>query len=243
MSCISWNCQGLGNPSTVRALGDLLKVHKPSFPFLIVTISFSSRIEELRVRFGFYYCFAVDRVGHSGGLVVLWKRSVQCEIAGYSHRHIDVLFLENGSVSWRLSCFYGYPDRTKRRKSWELIRRLANISSLPWYIWGDFNDLLHASNKKGIIPHPQVLLDGFGKAIEDCNLSELHMCGGKYTWGKSRGTKNWVRQKLDRCFATSSWLNKFPLSNLKLLHTSVSDHEPLLVELFKANIAKKTFRF
>ncbi|KAL8148089.1 hypothetical protein AgCh_005434 [Apium graveolens] len=117
------------------------------------------------------------------------------------------------------------------------------MSSLPWCIWGDFNDLLYASDKKGIIPHPQVLLDGFGKAIEDCNLSELHMCGGKYTWEKSRGTNNWVREKLDRCFATLSWLNKFPLNNLKQLHTSISDHEPLLVELFKADIAKKMFRF
>lgn len=130
---------------------------------------------------------------------------MQCEISGYSNNHIDVIFLENGNASWRLSCFYGHPERSKRRDSWELIRRLSSISILPWCIWGDFNDLLHASDKKGTISHPQFLLDGFSKVVEDCNISELSMCGEKFTWEKSRGTSTWVREKLDRGFANSSW--------------------------------------
>ncbi|XP_074361140.1 uncharacterized protein LOC141701372 [Apium graveolens] len=227
MSCISWNCRGLGNPRTIRALNDLLKDHNP----------------ELRVHFGFDSCFLVDKVGRSGGLAVLLKRSMQCEITGYSNHHIDALFLENGHASWRLTCFYGYPERTRRRNSWDLIRNLANISSLPWCIWGDFNDLLLASDKKGFIHHPQFMLDGFGRAIEDCQLSELSMSGGKFTWEKSRGYNAWVREKLDRGFANSSWWNKFPMYSFKLSHTSVSDHEPILLELLKADISKKTFRF
>lgn len=128
MSCISWNCRELGNPRTVRALYGLSKDRKPGFLFLVETISFANKIEELRVRFGFDYCFSVDRVSRSGGLAVLWKRSLQCEISGYSQHHIDVIFLENGSASWRLSCFYGYPERTRRRDSWNLIHRSASIS-------------------------------------------------------------------------------------------------------------------
>lgn len=54
MSCISWNCRGVGNPRTIRALNDLLKDHNLSFPFLIETISFANMIEELRVHFGLF---------------------------------------------------------------------------------------------------------------------------------------------------------------------------------------------
>lgn len=80
MNCISWNCRGLGNPRTVRALYDLIKDHKSSFLFLIETISVAKKIEEFRVRFGFDYCFSVDKVGRGGGLAVLWKRPLQFQM-------------------------------------------------------------------------------------------------------------------------------------------------------------------
>lgn len=63
MSCLSWNCRGLGKPRTVRVLGDLVRDHRRNFIFLIETIFFANKIEELRVKFGFDNCFAVDRVG------------------------------------------------------------------------------------------------------------------------------------------------------------------------------------
>ena len=37
MSLISWNCQGLGNPWTVRSLHDLVKENNPSILFLMET--------------------------------------------------------------------------------------------------------------------------------------------------------------------------------------------------------------
>ncbi|XP_074374118.1 uncharacterized protein LOC141714500 [Apium graveolens] len=243
MSCLSWNCRGLGNPQTIRALYDLIKDHKPSFVFLIETISVASKIEELRVLFGFEFCFSVDRGGRGGGLAVLWKGPLQCQISGYSQHHIDVVFLENNVESWRLSCYYGHPERTRRRESWALICKLASISVLPWWIWGDFNDLMNVEDKKGRSQYHQYLFDGFSKTIHDCNLSELPLGGGKFTWERSRGTKAWVREKLDRGFAFASWWKKFPLHDLKIMHTSVSDHEPLVLDLFKVNMSKKAFRF
>ena len=127
-----------------------------------------------------------------------------------------MLFRNNNTVSWLLTCYYGYPDRTKRRESWNLIRRLETITTDPWCIWGDFNDLMFTSDKKGRIKHPQYLLDGFRSAIEDCQLSELSLKGGKYTWEKFRGTNAWFREKLDRGFGNAAWWTKFPANNLKL---------------------------
>lgn len=161
----------------------------------------------------------------------------------YSQHHIDVIFMDSNVESWRLSCFYGYPERTRRRDSWALIRKLASISTLPSCIWGDFNDLMYATDKKGRLNHPQYLLDGFSKTIHECQLSELHLSGGTFTWERSRGTEAWVREKLDRGFATDNWWRKFPLHDLKVVHTSVSDHEPLVLEFFRVNMAKKAFMF
>lgn len=105
MNCLGWNRRGLGNLRTVRVLGDLIKDHKPDILLLSETISTATKIESLRIRFGFARCFSVDRVGQSGGLAVFWKTHVQCQISGYSRNHIDIQMLANNVVSWRLTCF------------------------------------------------------------------------------------------------------------------------------------------
>lgn len=58
--------------------------------------------------------------------------------------------------------------------------------------------MLYEADKKGLHPHPKSLLDGFGKCIEDTDLVELDLHGGVFTWEKSRGSKDWIQEKLDR---------------------------------------------
>lgn len=62
-------------------------------------------------------------------------------------------------------------------------------------------------------------------------------------WEKSKGRLNWVREKLDRAFASSSWLHKFPLCKLTVIHTTVSDHDPILLESCNVVVSRKKFRF
>jgi hypothetical protein len=47
------------------------------------------------------------------------------------------------------------------------------MSSLPWCIIGDFNDLLSQQDKAGIHPHPNWLCMGFREAVDDCALSDI----------------------------------------------------------------------
>ncbi|XP_074352491.1 uncharacterized protein LOC141691620 [Apium graveolens] len=243
MKLLGWNCRGLGNPRAVRVLSDLLKARNPDFVFLSETISDASRIENLRVKFGFSQCFSVDRVGRSGGLAIFWKRHVDCEFLSYSQNHVDVVFKINNMHDWRMSCFYGFPERSRRSASWDFIRMLANKSPLPWCIFGDFNDLLSVTDKEGTIPHPSSLLDGFRGVIDDCSLTELGLEGGKFTWERGRGTSDWVREKLDRAFAEYSWWQKFPLCNLSTWHVTYSDHDPIMVDLYNVPRSIRKFRF
>lgn len=106
----------------------------------------------------------------------------------YSQNFVDMVFDESNVASWRLSCFYGYPERSRRRDSWNLIRNLAGVSHLPWCILGDFDDMLYKSDKKGRHLHPNYLMDGFRITIDDSNLLELDHHGGLFTWERSRGT-------------------------------------------------------
>lgn len=103
-------------------------------------------------------------MGRSGGLAVFWKSTVDCNISGYSRNHIDLVFKESNIATWHLSCFYGFPERERKRESWNFIRALTHISPLPWCIIGDFNDMLYSIDKRGNHTHPNSL-EGFGKGL------------------------------------------------------------------------------
>lgn len=89
MILLSWNYRGLGNPTTVRDLCQLVKDKKLDFLFLMETKSFKNKIEWIRMKLGFMGLFAVDPVGRSGGLALLWQDGFGGNIQNFSRRHIN----------------------------------------------------------------------------------------------------------------------------------------------------------
>lgn len=243
MNVISWNCRGLGNPRAVRALWDVVKSHKPNILFLMETLSNKERIKHLCGKLGFDNHWTVECVGRSGGVAMFWNSNVKCVVFNHGVNFIDAQITNVNEVKWRMTGFYGFPERARRRESWDLLKLLASVSDLPWVVVGDFNDMVNISDKKGNCVHPQSLLDGFKQAIEDCGLIELDLMGGNYTWEKSRGKQEWVREKLDRAFASASWWNLFPLCKLSVHHCTYSDHDPIKLDFFNTDHSKKRFRF
>lgn len=73
-----------------------------------------------------------------------------------------------------------------------MLRMLANQSSRPWMIMGDFNDLMHQSEKRGRAPHPPWLITGFCEAVADSGLQDFPFEGDQYTWVRSRGMSNMI---------------------------------------------------
>lgn len=69
------------------------------------------------------------------------------------------------------------------RESWELIHNLAATSNLPWYIIGDFNDLILRMRNGGQLGS-RSLLEDFTETIIDCGLVDLGLVGGKVYVGK-----------------------------------------------------------
>lgn len=63
-----WNCQGLGNHSTVNALKDLLRAEAPSVVFLMETQLTAKQMERVKIRLGFECGIFVDRMVWVAGL-------------------------------------------------------------------------------------------------------------------------------------------------------------------------------
>lgn len=139
---------GSGKPRAVRALGDLVKSHKPNVLFLIETLSGKDRISKLVSKLGFVDFFSVDSSGRSRGLAILWDRNVKCQVMGFDNNHIDVVMLKGGDLEWRVTGFYGFSERARRKDSWEFLKLLSVRDSLPWVVLGDLNDMLKVMTKR-----------------------------------------------------------------------------------------------
>jgi endonuclease/exonuclease/phosphatase family metal-dependent hydrolase len=85
----------------------------------------------------------------------MWRDTIDCRVMNYSRNFINLIVKEREEEEdWRLTCYYGYPERERRRQAWDLLRELRDMSDLPWCVIGDFNDLLSQEDKRGLNPHP-----------------------------------------------------------------------------------------
>lgn len=147
--------------------------------------------------------------------------------------------------TWRLTGFYGEPNRNHRRRTWDLLCHLARDSNLSWCIIGDMNNIVSQLDKRGGAGYPQNLIDGFNDVIEEIGLQDMELQGHQFTWERGRYTANWLEIRLDRTLVSSSWFDIFPMAKLYNVEGSPSDHSPIFLKpkVTQCWQRKKHFRF
>ncbi|XP_062005742.1 uncharacterized protein LOC133722901 [Rosa rugosa] len=235
MNVLAWNCRGIGKDSAVQALKQLITQHRPSFIFLSETkVSDPDYMKNLRLELGYLNCDAVFSRGQSGGLALFWSDGIDVRFRSKSHHHIDVEVWErDGSgIAWRLSGFYGHPTTSESHRTWTLLRELSVQSALPWIVVGDFNEVLHASEKDGSCVRREGQMQQFRYVLAFCDLFDLGFSGSAFTWSRAG-----IRCRLDRAVGTASWTDIFPatrVSNLKPIH---GDHVPIILGVHRSPLA------
>ena len=76
MSCIVWNCRGLGNYRAVQELADLGQAKALSLMFLAKTQADEARLNYVQSRIQFDQKIFVERINKGGGLVLFWKSEI-----------------------------------------------------------------------------------------------------------------------------------------------------------------------
>jgi exonuclease III len=96
MKIISWNCQGLGNPKTVRALRKLISTHQPDLLFLMETKLLENQYHFLNFYKDTYSAHTINCSisggGRAGGLAAIWNHcTINLNINTYDLNYIDML--------------------------------------------------------------------------------------------------------------------------------------------------------
>ncbi|KAL0009437.1 hypothetical protein SO802_010939 [Lithocarpus litseifolius] len=147
MSCLSWNCRGLGNPQTEAKLADLVGKKDPKVVFLIETKVDKEIIERISCKMQYKFFVVVPRHNRGGGLALLWKEDFAMKVLTSSDNHIDGVVDQQMDDAWRFMGFYGEPEIASRENSWNLLRDLSHRHNFPWICLGDFNEILRLKKK------------------------------------------------------------------------------------------------
>ena len=125
-----------------------------------------------------------DGMEKVGGLMLLWKNSLEIDIKSFSINHIDTAMteIESGKM-WRASSVYGYPEITSTLETCDLIMSLSRDNELPWVCFRDFNMITAADEKRGGNDSNLTHMEAFHGILFMCNLVVVKFSSGNlYTW-------------------------------------------------------------
>lgn len=100
-----------------------------------------------------------------------WKQDVVIQIKNYYQYHIDAWIGEEASS--RVTLFYGSPYAQIRDRSWDQLRRLATMSTLPWLVVGDLNQVCFSWEVMGGRVSGEWQMSKFREVLRDNNLFDL----------------------------------------------------------------------
>ncbi|XP_074313550.1 uncharacterized protein LOC141648729 [Silene latifolia] len=133
-------------------------------------------------------------------------------------------------------------SREGKEPLWTELLRISTFSS-SWILSGDFNIVKNTSEKIG--PHPPKLSEvmAFNTCLRDCQLDDLTSSNCEYSWTNKHhdGTRGW--SGLDRALVNANWMQNFPSSNAVVMVHGISDHSPILVNVFEDKRVRKQFSF
>lgn len=197
MAIAKWNVRGLNNDIAIRQGRLFTKNHKPDFLFLMETKLLERKVTEMCNKFGFDKGFEVPRIGIGGGLMALWKDSVEVILLTSSTNHLSCLLRwDNQPRFWHFCGFYGDPKTSNRHHTWELLRKLSTVYNGLWLVMGDFNEILSQADKKGGEVRNENHIEAFRISLEACNLHPLDYIGEHFTWFRTT-TDGCLEERLD----------------------------------------------
>ncbi|GAA0158675.1 hypothetical protein LIER_15635 [Lithospermum erythrorhizon] len=212
MKILSWNCQGLGQSSTVHLIASLVMYHKPDILFLCETLCSKSTVDTHLSRLKFPVSFDFNAIGTNEGLWLGVSSNVNINLIFSSKNLILIESFTENNQSWFLGGIYGNPKLNLREETWKSISNtLEPFINKPILFCGDYNQVLTNFDKFStpfsLIPGSNHLLN----LINKFGLEDLGYLGAKFTWSGIRN-KIKIYEKLNHAMSNFEWSSEFSFS-------------------------------
>ncbi|XP_048605708.1 uncharacterized protein LOC106424118 [Brassica napus] len=156
---------------------------------------------------------------------------------------IDIEAVIDG-IKVYMTFVYGDPVLERRDEVWERLTRFSTTRNGPWFMIGDFNEIICHNEKEGGRRRPDSSFLPFKQMLHDCGMLEFPFTGDMLSWVGKRAGGSTVRCRLDRAVGNADWHEKFPHSAVKYMRLWGSDHRPILADiLIKPMRRSKKFKF
>ncbi|WOL02402.1 hypothetical protein Cni_G11121 [Canna indica] len=244
MNTLIWNCQGLGNPLTIRHLRNLRFLHSPDCLFLMEIKQDDNRFKNLLQQCGFDQCFIIPAVGIAGGLILAWKSHFNVQILSsdsfYIHATCDTT---DGLSRWQFFGLHLHCDRATRKQQIQFLLRKTRNRNRSILLGGDFNTIMRASEKMGGQDFNCSMAKDLSQLLNEGELLEFPTSGHAFTWSNKRASPHHIEKVLDRFLTTSDWQDTW--KNWYVFHLGVmgSDHCRLLLRPVNHKNKRKDFKF
>ncbi|CAA7062291.1 unnamed protein product [Microthlaspi erraticum] len=217
----------LGNPWTVRRLKEIRKRVDPDIIFLSETKNpdpfVMTKVESL----GYHnIAFVSPSSVASGGLSLLWKQEIPLDIISSCTNYFDTQITYEGLVFYS-TFVYGDPERATRKQVWDQLIGLAQVRDDPWFLSGDFNDIINNSEKEGGPIRDEGTFSDFRTFLSEGDLYDLRHSGCCLSW-RGRRNNHLVKTRLDRALSNNEWAELFPSGRCEYLRFEGSDHRPIV---------------
>ncbi|KAL8465985.1 hypothetical protein ACS0TY_035193 [Phlomoides rotata] len=170
--------------------------------------------------------------GSAGGLLCIWdKRKFVRDDCCSDEGFLSVSgFWESSKDFLRIVNIYAPCDFGKKMVLWEKVSIMTQENpEAYWCVCGDFNSILHTSERKGLNRSSQSRdIALFNSFVRDSGLYDLPLLRRRFTWYKDNGT---CCSRLDRFLVSKAWIAKW--LNLKQvgLKRTISDRAPVSLEM------------
>ena len=181
--------------------------------------------------------------GHGArGLALFWNSKINIDVM-YSNANLIDTYIEYEGKAFFASFVHGDCDKKQRRLQWDHLLNLASSRDSPWFVTGDFNDLLYDEDKLGGSARPKGSFINLRTFFSEGDLFDLRHSGDPLSWRGKRGD-HLVRCRLDRAVANNLWAENYPTARCQYLDYKGSDHKPLVPFLEPGSKGRKgLFRY
>lgn len=136
LAILSWNCQGSGNPRTVRRLKAISKKFDPDIIFIMESKNPDAVVLKKLEHLRYDYHHLVTPTGHgAGGLGLFWKQGLNLQVIESNAQVIDTTIEFEGKTFYS-SFVHASTDRNQRSFLWDQLVTKAIIREEAWFYRG-----------------------------------------------------------------------------------------------------------